>query len=238
MLYGSVSNGFKSGGFYSLNISPDMDISYDEEELINYEVGLKGQYLDNSLHLGITAFYYEHENLQELQLTGQPAPMYRLHTSDAQGHGAEIEALWLASPRFTLAGNYSYVDTNYSRVSSIDAAPGPWSGTPHHKVNLSLQYAWQMPELGLLIPRLDSTWVDERGNAGSGPYGEIEAFTLTNARITWLPGASNWELALWSTNLFDEQAHLYTRDSGSVLGAFTPIRVPPRMYGADFVYHF
>jgi iron complex outermembrane receptor protein len=215
-----------------------MDTSYDEEEIINYEVGLKGQYLDNSLHLGIAAFYYEHDSLQELQLTGQPAPAYELHTSDAEGHGAEIEALWLASPRFTLAGNYSYVDPEYSHVSSIDAAAEPWSDRPQHKVNLSLQYAWQVADLGLLIPRLDSTWVDERRNAGSGPCREVDAFTVTSARVTWLPGAGNWELALWSTNLFDEEAYIDSDDNGSVIGALTRMRIPPRMYGADFVYHF
>ena len=247
MIYGSVSTGFKSGGFNTLNFGPDIDTSYDEEEIINYEAGLKGQFLQRRLNLNLAGFFYEYDNLQELKLLGRPIPSYNLRNSDAEGYGVEVEAFWLVTRDLTLAGNYSWLKTEYTTFNILEAAGEspdedltgkPRIGTPKHKVNLSLEYVMRLEGFGRLLPRLDYSWNDSRVESLNDPAREVDAFGITNARVTLLPDAGNWEIALWSTNLFDEQVHIEFGDNGDAIGSLTAARIAPRMVGADFVYHF
>jgi iron complex outermembrane receptor protein len=247
MVYGSVSTGFKSGGFNTLNFGPDIDTSYDEEEIINYEAGLKGQFLQRRLNLNLAGFFYEYDNLQELKLLGRPIPSYNLRNSDAEGYGLEVEAFWLVARDLTLAGNYSWLRTEYTSFNILEAAGEspdedltgePRIGTPEHKVNLSLEYVIRLEGFGRLLPRLDYSWNDSRVASLNDPAREVDAFGITNARITLLPDAGNWEIALWSTNLFDEKVHIEFGDNGDAIGSLTAARIAPRMVGADFVYHF
>ncbi|TGD75183.1 TonB-dependent receptor [Mangrovimicrobium sediminis] len=247
MLYASVATGFKSGGFNSLNFGPDIDTSYDEEEVINYEVGSKGQYFDRSLQLNASAFFYDYQNLQELKLLGQPIPSYNLRNSDAEGYGIELETYWLATDNLTLAGNYSWLKTEYTKFRILEAAGEteeddltgkPRVGTPEHKVNLSAEYRWQLGDFGALLPRIDYTWSSERVESLNDPAREIDAFYLINARIALLPDNGDWEVALWTTNLTDEEHFGEYGDNGDAVGSLTGARIPPRMYGADFIYNF
>lgn len=247
MLYASVATGFKSGGFNTLNFGPEIDTSYDEEEVINYELGMKGQFLDNALQLTAAVFFYDYDNLQELRLLGQPIPSYNLRNSDAEGYGAELEFTWLATDRLRLAGNYSWLETEYTDFTILEAAGEtaeddltgePRVGTPENKINLMVEYIFSLGEFGDLIPRLDYTWSDERVNSVEDPNRKVDAFGITNARITLLPHESNWELGIWSTNLFDEEVFVVFGDNGDSIGSLTGARFPPRMMGADFVYRF
>ena len=68
-LYGTVSRGYKAGGYtvdYDAN-SPDMGIvreRFDEETLWNYEIGLRSEWFDRRLRLNISGFYLEWSDLQ------------------------------------------------------------------------------------------------------------------------------------------------------------------------------
>ncbi len=247
MLYASIATGFKSGGFNSLNFTPDVDTSYDEEEVLNYEIGMKGQFFDSTLQLNVSGFFYDYENLQELKLLGQPLPSYTLRNSDAEGYGVEIEAYWLATENLTLSGNYSWLQTEYTDFRIIEAAGEteeddltgePRVGTPENKFNLSAEYSFQLGEFGALIPRLDYTWASERVESLTDPTREVDSYGLLNARISLLPDQGDWEVALWSTNLNDEEVFGEFGDNGDAIGSLTGARVPPRMYGADFIYNF
>lgn len=247
MVYGSVATGFKSGGFNTLNFGPEVDTSYDEEEVTNYEIGMKGQFLDDSLQLNLSGFYYEYDNLQELRLVGQPIPSYNLRNSDAEGYGAEIEAMWVPNEHWRIGGNYSWLETEYTDFTLIPAAGETEEddytgasrfGFPENKINLMLEYNWIIGDFGSLVPRLDYTWNDGWSEDLDQPTQEVDSFGVLNARITLLPIDGAWELSLWSTNLLDEEVLRVFGDNGDTFGTLTSSRLPPRMYGADFVYHF
>jgi iron complex outermembrane receptor protein len=247
MGYASVATGFKSGGFNSLNFGPDIDTSYDEEEVINYEVGMKGLFLDGTLQLNVSGFFYEYDNLQELDLLGSPIPSYNLRNSDAEGYGAEIEAWWLATDNLTISGNYSWLKTEYTDFNILEAAGEteeddltgePRVGTPENKVNLAVEYALPLGDFGDLVSRVDYTWTDERVESLTDPTRMVDAYDLTNVRITLLPASANWELSAWVTNAFDEEVITVFGGNGDAVGSLTGWHIPPRMYGADLVYHF
>lgn len=247
MGYASVATGFKSGGFNSLNFGPDIDTSYDEEEVINYELGTKGTYLDGRLQFNAAAFFYEYTNLQELKLLGAPIPSYNLRNADAEGYGVELEGFWLLTENLTLSGNYSWLKTEYTDFDIIEAAGEtaeddltgePRVGTPENKVNLALEYNLPVGEFGEVLTRFDYTWNDERVESLTDPTRMVDAYDLANLRVTLLPASNRWEVSAWSTNLFDEEAITVFGDNGDAIGSLTGWRIPPRMVGMDFVFHF
>ncbi|RZT09476.1 TonB-dependent Receptor Plug Domain [Duganella sp. CF402] len=79
MVYGSISTGYKAGGFAdktdSCNYHKCADgkpgvvtfLPYDPETVTNYELGFKGKFLDNTLSLSATAFFMKYKGMQ---LTG------------------------------------------------------------------------------------------------------------------------------------------------------------------------
>lgn len=61
-VYATVSKGFKSGG---VQISPLPDASsFDPEELWNYEIGVKGEFMDRRLRVNASAFYMDWTDMQ------------------------------------------------------------------------------------------------------------------------------------------------------------------------------
>ena len=247
MVYGSISTGFKSGGFNSLSFGPGIQSSYDEEEVINYEIGMKGTFFDGTLQLTTAAFFYEYDNLQELDLIGSPIPSYNLRNADAEGYGGEIEWIWLATEHLRFTGNYSYLDTEYTDFDIIPAAgeteDDNFEGAdvvsnPEHKVNLGIEYQFGLGEFGTLLARADYSWTDEFPESLSNNTQLVDDFDVTNVRVSLLPHDAAWEISLWSTNVFDEEAITIYGDNGNAIGSQTAWHIPPRMYGADFIYSF
>jgi len=242
MTYASIANGFKSGGFNSLNFGPGIDSSYDEEEVINYEIGLKGSAFERSLHYSTALFYYEYENLQTLELVGVPIPSYNLRNADADGEGFEIELAWVPDEHWQFAANYSYLKTEFTQYNIIPAAGEtaaddltgePRAESPEHKYNLSVQYTWPLPERGDLVALVDYNWTDDRV---APTRGEVEDYGLLNARFSWMSPGRRWELALWGSNLTDEEV-ITLFGNGEAVHSPAGWRIPPLMWGVDVIWN-
>ncbi|QJD88925.1 TonB-dependent receptor [Duganella dendranthematis] len=79
MVYGSISTGYKAGGFADKTDSCNNHLCadgkpgvvtflpYDPETVTNYELGFKGKFLENKLSLSATAFFMKYKGMQ---LTG------------------------------------------------------------------------------------------------------------------------------------------------------------------------
>ena len=66
LIYGTISNGFKSGGFNGANSNTTQQLQpYKEEVLTAYEIGFKSTLLDGTMQLNGAAFYYDYKDKQE-----------------------------------------------------------------------------------------------------------------------------------------------------------------------------
>ena len=117
-VYGTISKGYKAGGF-SLGFNtaagaPDMGMvigPFDEEELWNYEVGIKSEFFDNRLRVNASAFYLDWSDFQYetffFTVPGDPTSNVSSTNNirDAEASGFEVEGAWAATERFTLTGD-------------------------------------------------------------------------------------------------------------------------------------
>src|SRR5690606_20423538 len=125
-VYASYKEGFKSGGIDNSALptnalnpnSPTFSgfdfLMYDSEEADGFEVGMKGQFLDNSLRLNASAFHYTYSDLQ-VQLFNSLIIQYEtFNASELVTKGVEADFLWLTEvPGLSLRGNAAYTDTTY-----------------------------------------------------------------------------------------------------------------------------
>ena len=246
MFYASVATGFKSGGFNTLNWGPDIDTSYDEEEVTNYEVGMKSNLNDGRVQLNMSAFHYVYDNLQELDVIGQPIPSYNLRNADAKGDGFELDLLFQYSNRLLIGSNLSTLNTEYTAFNIIEAAGEdasddktgqPRVSTPDFKLNLMAEYLVPL-ETGTLSLRMDASYTSERVGSVSDPKRLVNAYALANARINFTSASEIWMLSLWSTNLFDRKVITNFGSNGEIIGSLDGWRLPPRMVGVDIAYNF
>lgn len=240
MVYGSVATGFKSGGFNSLSFGPGIEPAFDQEEVTNFELGFKGDFLDGALRFNAAAYYYEYENKQDLTLLGSPIPSYNITTSDAEGQGIDLEVYWSVTDQLFVSANYSYLDTeitDYTIVSNEDDITGdPLANTPENKFYLMGEYTIPFDETGDLVLRADYSWTDERVGQLRGE--SIDSYYLVNARATFNSADDTWAVAGWVNNLTDEEDLRDFTGPGSAIGSHTVARRMPRMYGVDVSYRF
>ena len=129
MLYGSVSTGFKSGGYTGTASTPERALTpFDEEQAINYEVGLKSKWLKNTLRLNMSAFYTDYKDLQVTRFyrpaTNPDNTIGEFATENAAAatiQGLEVEWLWLLANNWEFGGNYAYLDAEFDDFTPATA---------------------------------------------------------------------------------------------------------------------
>jgi iron complex outermembrane receptor protein len=141
LLYGSVSTGYKTGG---LNGGSQSNPTFDQEEVIAYEIGSKNQLHDGRLQLNVAIFYYDYSDLQvsgidvvpQLDEEGNPIPdpdnpgaflVESVNTSNSnidssEMYGAEIEWIALVSDNFLIDGNIGLLKTDVGNGEVDNAA--------------------------------------------------------------------------------------------------------------------
>jgi len=224
MLYGSFSQGYKTGGWTTRLSNPDLIApTFGEEKAETWEVGVKSTLLDRRLQLNAAAFTTEYNGIQ-LNFQQGVSPVVQ-NAGDARIKGFEIEALAAPTQNFTITASVGYLDAYYTYVGGeFDAAPGAagayvapsifqqgvYAGarlpkTPEWKFNLSPRLEVPVGD-GSLVLLGDWTHTTGMRNDTEGTILLLRPATdIVNASLTYRPGNRNWNLTVGGTNLTDER---------------------------------
>ena len=265
MFYGVLSSGYKAGGFNSAQITyqcqpgdpatcVDVDSSFDPEDVINSELGVKSTWLDNRLRLNGSIFKYEYKDRQFLDFV-QGTGNFRSYVTlngDVVGEGIELDATWQATDNLTLTLNGGITSVkwkDYVTAEDLDLDGAPVR-EPLRRYALGVDYDIPSADIGTFVFHLDYSYTSpDRKNADTRddyePFGiDVEGFgeakEYANARITWLESSGRFEVALWCDNLFDkEYINRYTDLAGEgVFDSLAVTRDDPRFYGVDVKFNY
>jgi len=119
--YFRVASGYNSGGF-NPRAGAASTTPYDEETLINYEVGVKSLLLDNRLQVNAAVFYSDYSDLQtdQFQAGSGGASSITVNAADATIFGFEAEIVAAPTEDVTLYLNYGYQDLDYDSFKLLD----------------------------------------------------------------------------------------------------------------------
>ncbi len=241
MIFGSVTRGFKSGGFAgSQGVQALASAPVDPETATNFEIGLKTDLADNTLRLNATVFYTDLEDLQVVRFGPVPGSTFgtfqttNIGTADISG--AEIDFAWYPTDNFSLSGYYAYLDTEVNDLiipttavpTGFDASGRTLTRAPESTYNIVAKY-----ELGAFDFRLGYSHSDEVTTDYVDQRTIAEERDLLDARIGW--SNETVEIALWGKNLTDEDyiSHTYVIGPG-VIGVWGA----PATYGISASVEF
>ena len=207
LIYGSVSQGYRAGGFDTLYPNVD-NPTFDSESSINYELGYKAKMLDGRLDLSAALFLIDIDDQQVQQLL----PSGTIITDNAaksRSQGIEFESRftpatgWLIS----LAGNYTDATFDeYLGVNLVTFAPQDYSdnrlpNSPKFTASLSIQNRHPISDGLTLFTLLDNQYI---GSYYFDALNQLEqdAYNLLNARVGL--ESEHWSAYVWVKNALDE----------------------------------
>ncbi len=124
LFYGSYSEGFHSGGFFGVNqnIADFTRDQYEPEYAKSYEVGMKGQFLENTLQLNVSAFYNNFEDKQESSVQVDPstntvATVFS-NVGTAIYWGIEGELQYVVNDYLKVYATVGYLDAEYDEFET------------------------------------------------------------------------------------------------------------------------
>ncbi|MEM9529733.1 MAG: TonB-dependent receptor [Pseudomonadota bacterium] len=241
MVFGSLSRGYKSGGFGgSQGIASAAIRPVDQETAINLEVGYKGDLLDNTLRLNVTAFATDYDDLQIVRFGPVPESEFgtfiTTNIGSADIRGLETELTWNASENLQIAGNLALLDTEVNDIviNNTDVSGSELRQAPD--VSYTLMANYNLPtQTGDWDFRVQFSHTDEQINDYIDQRTRVDAFDLLDARVAWTSTDETWEVVLWGQNLTDDDyiSHSYVIGPG-VIGVWGA----PRTFGLTVNYGF
>ncbi|TXS89824.1 TonB-dependent receptor [Parahaliea maris] len=238
MSYAKVGTGFAAGGIMN-------GIPYDPEEMTNYEIGLKSQFLDNRLRLNAAAFFMDYEDLQ-VQTFNDGKQRFE-NAGQVEVSGLELELDTVIVDGLTASASLGWFDFKYKEYlrNGVDISDDVRHiRAPDLNGRISLQY--DLPETlfgGTPFMRLDSRYSSEAENLSiASGYPEIDRLSMRDAY--WLvdlraglasvpAGSGKIDVSLWARNLLDEDdVNVYGNEVLNITGIYSR----PRTYGVDFSF--
>ncbi len=132
MVFASVTNGFKSGGWNTRVTNVNAVTIFGPEKAWSYELGARTDWLDNRLRVNATIYHEEVQDLQLLSGTGGTTFVTR-NSGDLRATGLELEASASVNSNFDIFATASAAKRKYVNVPDrFGGAAGniPCSNTP------------------------------------------------------------------------------------------------------------
>ena len=258
LVYGKYSRGYRAGGVSPQ--APTEFATFQQEKVDTYEVGFKSTFhAVVSGTFNIAAFYNNFRD-QQLQLDFNPKPGIAvspasgiLNVGKSRISGVEVETSFNLFEGFTLATNYTYLDTRIQQIATVQTpAASPYDVvfpgavgdsltlSPKNKVSTTATYALPLSEnIGKIAVSATFTHTgSEIANYvdGSSPVpqltslGTLPALNLLNLNLNWnsIMG-TRLSAALFAANVTNKQYYTY------VPGIYNTVQLRDRgaWYAAD-----
>jgi len=242
LTYASVNRGIKGGGFNAAAVAaiPVSLVSYKPEVLTAYEIGIKTTLFERRAQINASVFDYDYRDYQAFTLTGLSPFVFN---TDATTRGAELELHFLPTSTVDVTIGGSYLDAEAKDIP-LQFPSGPFLDqkppqSPKFTLNAALRKTWPISGNGAVSLQLTGNHVTKRYfNTINHPVLSDDAYTLANARLSYLAESGNWEASLWGNNLTDAKYVLTAFDLSTTNGVVTQAYGPPRQVAGTFTYWF
>ncbi|MEO1018140.1 MAG: TonB-dependent receptor, partial [Pseudomonadota bacterium] len=133
-LFANIALGTRPGGFNTEAASnPDLPSTYGEEEVWNYEIGLKGRLFQDRLLYSVAAYYLDWSDLQNNTVFFVPGTVdgFNITTSagGAESYGLEFEVSADLGAGFQLDAGFGLQDAEFGEFQTVDGAGDPFDAS-------------------------------------------------------------------------------------------------------------
>ncbi|MDB5971504.1 MAG: hypothetical protein JWQ90_3954 [Hydrocarboniphaga sp.] len=248
LYYAGWGKAFKGGTFNTVNVyTPPSYVK--PQEVTSYELGIKSEFPKYGLRLNAAAFYNDIRDPQVLYvsvLTGGAVVLENAQKARTKGFELEGSLLPLMDldPGLVLTGNLTYVDARYTEftngsgynpnllylsASNLDFAGNRIPRTAKWTGSFGFVQTIEAGNSGEIELAADATYNSGfYWNAQNTPFVKEDAYTLIDARLSYLYRPWNVRVTAFGSNLTDERYHeaQFQTDFGD-----TVTLAYPRQYG-------
>jgi iron complex outermembrane receptor protein len=230
LLFGSITTGYKPGGFGSFNIEPgctgvpfglcvadpsvDKPGDFGPETVTSYEIGYKDTYRDGRMQLAANAFFYNYEDLQAIFGDGPRTIVGNV--GEVDGTGVELDLNTLITDNLSLRVGASWFDSEASNVQAFCGNGEALTGDPDACEGVSIPWAPEWTAFAILNASFAAgaggeaygtiAWSWEDDYRGDWPdtdiiYQRIQALNNTDLMLGYR--TDTWDLRAYVENVFD-----------------------------------
>lgn len=248
LYFATVSQGFRVGGGNQNPVFPlpEENQHYDPDQLWNYEIGAKTDWLDNRLRVNTGLFYIQWDDIQVADFTDDANSFtFVSNAGKARVYGLELELAASPSDNLDLSATLAYINAELtedqpSQNSETAARDGDrFPNAPEWSGSLAAQYQWPVTNTWNGFLRGDLAYVGSSStqfNPNNPINNEKDAYTLVNVRLGLRTQA--WDATLFIDNLFDQLAEVNIIEQASNLTPRAIVPARPRRVGVSLRYRF
>jgi iron complex outermembrane recepter protein len=240
MVYGRVATGFRVGGPTPTCTILGLDIPchFGPDRIHDYEIGLKGDFLDHKLTIDTSIFYMPWKSIQLPYIPDCGCASVVINGGDAKSQGVELKIQGRPTSDLMLSGWFDYND------ATLTSAPPPGvpltakSGTalPYsskYSAHLDAQQNFQVSSAATLFIGAQSSYVGRRAN-GISDLSTLQYFpgyVQTDLRSGLL--LDDWQITLYANNVANIRGQ-----TGSIPATNYYAYIQPRTVGVTVVRNF
>lgn len=267
-IYGVISKGYKAGGNSVGNNTnapgePAFSLPFDEEELWNYELGIKSELMERRVRLNASVFYLVWEDLQmeafRFLTPGDLSSNFEqaINIGEAEVFGFEIEVMALLTDNLTVGGSFGILDTEITSDTQVEITGGALVDlkgldlpkAPDNTLSLFAEFRYPMGG--------NEWWARAEFISRDGQYSDIEGLTNLQTRnfrevgpnefpylspsydLLNLRAGVEWErvgVTVYVQNATDEEYFTGTQENFGISGI--RLRPHPRVIGGSVNFKF
>ncbi len=227
-VYANYSRGYKAGGFntfaFNLNFTDDCDedcwieegyggpipegstlASYEPEIVDSFEVGMKGDFLDNTVKVNLGAYYYDYQNFQGLFSANGGSIIKNI--GQAEGKGIEFDLTYLPTDniRLFLASALQNSEVIEGEDLGGESLVGQKLAAPDVTISFVGSYYWYLENDIDLTFQVSYNWQTETAGdefmGGNDIYAQ-ESYGLLGAQFS--ATGMSWQVSAYVDNITDE----------------------------------
>jgi iron complex outermembrane receptor protein len=263
LLYGTVSTGYRAGGFNPND--PSIPGSFEPEEVTALEIGWKMTLAGGAATLNLAAFSNDYQDMQAqafIDLGGTAISEYATNGGEITATGLEAELEWRPTDQWRISASAAFMDAEFGTYangilngfSDLDGRQDPadpiagtslkgWEPTLSPDITLGLQlgYEFLLGGGGTLTPFLQTSYTsDYYASDYNLPGAKQDAYTKTDLRLIWRNGTQSFEVQAFVLNIEDEAAmmRIATFNPNATTTGLQTHWGNPRTWGVSGTYYF
>ncbi len=216
MIYARIATGYRPGG--SNNDKLGVPGTFGADTLVNYEIGLKAQWLDRRLFANLTAFYIDWQDVQIEQSTPTGVG-YTGNGGSAVSQGMEWDVRYAFPVGLTIGVNGTYSDAKLTQdAPSIGARHGdPLPIIPRWAGSVTADYSTDIGDRCRARLGTRYGYLGSRNTEFPGALTNIVVDAYDVLDVTAGLSFDGWDAGLYIRNATDAKAIIANSPAGPVI---------------------